>query len=351
MVLVLALLVLPLYSAASGAEKRVERKRNDLAWMQSVAGELRAAGPADASAQSLVLIVDQTARAAGLAACASRYATERHRRHPDTARVRAIRRDRGLGGRSLPAPRPHRRVRDRGSNLARRCGKRQPHHAQRRVNVPASSALPRCRRGPVAAPLAAGVPLSHHAADVPASVIALALPPHIKLGMTSGTLWSGSTDSLTVNGRPYGGLRWKLRPLQSLLGRLVFDGELLRNDGQAHGRVGFGLGNRVSARNLEINLPLAGLRGRHRPPGWSGVVHAQLQSFELAPQAAPRHRGDHRTARLAGASSRRRRDRQLCHDFPEQPGTRRETRRSDQGSRRPDAGERHCDSSARTAAT
>ncbi len=67
-VLVFALLVLPLYSAASGAEKRVERKRSDLAWMQSVAGELRAAGPADASAQSLVVIVDQTARAAGLAA-------------------------------------------------------------------------------------------------------------------------------------------------------------------------------------------------------------------------------------------------------------------------------------------
>jgi general secretion pathway protein M len=66
--LVLTLLVLPLYTAASGAEKRVERKRTDLAWMQSVAGELRAAGPADASAQSLVLIVDQTARAAGLAA-------------------------------------------------------------------------------------------------------------------------------------------------------------------------------------------------------------------------------------------------------------------------------------------
>jgi general secretion pathway protein M len=66
--LVLTLLVLPLYTAASGAEKRVERKRTDLAWMQSVAGELRAAGPADASAQSLVVIVDQTARAAGLAA-------------------------------------------------------------------------------------------------------------------------------------------------------------------------------------------------------------------------------------------------------------------------------------------
>ena len=66
--LVLGVGVLPLYSAAKSAELRVERKRNDLAWMQSVAGELRAAGPTQASGQSLVLIVDQTARAAGLAA-------------------------------------------------------------------------------------------------------------------------------------------------------------------------------------------------------------------------------------------------------------------------------------------
>jgi type II secretory pathway component PulM len=66
--LVLSLVVLPLYSAASSAEQRVARKRTDLAWMQSVAGELRAAGPAQASGQSLVLVVDQTARAAGLAA-------------------------------------------------------------------------------------------------------------------------------------------------------------------------------------------------------------------------------------------------------------------------------------------
>jgi type II secretory pathway component PulM len=66
--LFLSLIVLPLYSTAGHAEQRVERKRNDLAWMQSVAGELRAAGPAQASSQSLVLIVDQTARSAGLAA-------------------------------------------------------------------------------------------------------------------------------------------------------------------------------------------------------------------------------------------------------------------------------------------
>jgi general secretion pathway protein N len=125
-------------------------------------------------------------------------------------------------------------------------------------------------------------------ATVPASVITVVLPPTIKLGITSGTLWSGSTDSLTVNGRPYGALRWKLRPLQSFLGRLVIDGELLRNDGQARGKIGLGLGHRLFARNMEINLPLAALASGVGPPGWSGVVRAKLQSVDLAPQTAPR---------------------------------------------------------------
>src|SRR5262245_55884269 len=113
-------------------------------------------------------------------------------------------------------------------------------------------------------------------ATVPANVIRFALPPTIKLGITSGTIWHGQTDSLTVNGRPIGQLRWTLRPLQSFLGRLVLEGELIRNDGQAHGKVGFGLGNRFFARDLEINLPLAAVASGIGPPGWNGLVRAKL---------------------------------------------------------------------------
>jgi len=67
--LVFGAAVLPLYAAASRTEQRVEQKRQDLEWMRSVAGELRAAGPGGAQAaagQSLVVIVDQSARSAGL---------------------------------------------------------------------------------------------------------------------------------------------------------------------------------------------------------------------------------------------------------------------------------------------
>lgn len=67
----LILVVLPLYSAVGKTGQRVEQKQEDLAWMRSVAGELRAAGPAAvaaaaASGQSLVVLVDQSAQQTGL---------------------------------------------------------------------------------------------------------------------------------------------------------------------------------------------------------------------------------------------------------------------------------------------
>ncbi len=66
--LFVGLLVVPLYAAAGKAEERVTSKQADLAWMRSVAAEVRAAGPVQASAsgESMVVTVDQTARAAGL---------------------------------------------------------------------------------------------------------------------------------------------------------------------------------------------------------------------------------------------------------------------------------------------
>ena len=62
--------VLPLDSSVAKAQDRIARKQADLAWMQSAAPELAAAGPAAArpqSQESLLITVDRTAREAGLA--------------------------------------------------------------------------------------------------------------------------------------------------------------------------------------------------------------------------------------------------------------------------------------------
>jgi len=66
--LLVGALVIPLHAAAARSADRVARKEGDLAWMRSVSGELRAAGPAGAAAngESLLVVVDQSARQAGL---------------------------------------------------------------------------------------------------------------------------------------------------------------------------------------------------------------------------------------------------------------------------------------------
>lgn len=73
-VLFFGALVIPLHAAAGKSTDRVARKQDDLAWMRSVAPELRAAGPANGNAAaggSLVVVIDQTARAAGLGSALS----------------------------------------------------------------------------------------------------------------------------------------------------------------------------------------------------------------------------------------------------------------------------------------
>ncbi len=59
--------VLRLHGALAAAEKRLEGKRADVAYIQGVLPELRSAPPPADSSQSLVAVVDRTTRDAGLA--------------------------------------------------------------------------------------------------------------------------------------------------------------------------------------------------------------------------------------------------------------------------------------------
>ncbi len=72
-VLLWGLLINPVYSAAAAAERRVETKRDTLAFLRSAAAELAGAtnlpaGRSDLAGQSLVVVIDRSARQAGLGA-------------------------------------------------------------------------------------------------------------------------------------------------------------------------------------------------------------------------------------------------------------------------------------------
>jgi general secretion pathway protein M len=67
-VLLLLYVIIQLDSSVSSAHKRIAKKQADLAWMQTVAPELAGAGPTPGTTgESLLVIVDRSAREAGLA--------------------------------------------------------------------------------------------------------------------------------------------------------------------------------------------------------------------------------------------------------------------------------------------
>jgi general secretion pathway protein M len=69
LVLVLLAIVLPLNTQISLARKRIATKQGDLAFIQSVAPQVAAAGPGAAgaaNAESLVVLIDSSARESGL---------------------------------------------------------------------------------------------------------------------------------------------------------------------------------------------------------------------------------------------------------------------------------------------
>lgn len=71
-VIVLAGILLPLQRSLSQARERVAQQQEDLAWMRQMAPTLAAAGPGPAAAatrpgESLVVLIDRSARESGLA--------------------------------------------------------------------------------------------------------------------------------------------------------------------------------------------------------------------------------------------------------------------------------------------
>jgi len=67
-VLLLLYIIIQLDSSVSSAHKRIKKKQDDLAWIQTAAPEIAAAGPINTSGggESLLVIVDRSARESGL---------------------------------------------------------------------------------------------------------------------------------------------------------------------------------------------------------------------------------------------------------------------------------------------
>jgi hypothetical protein len=121
-------------------------------------------------------------------------------------------------------------------------------------------------------------------ATLPASVVTSRLPAQFRLDGASGTVWSGAALQASWQGTPLGALAWRAHPWSLLQGRADYSIELTRPDGFARGRVSATFdGGAVSARDVELQLPITALARNVTANAWRGdlagtVAHARLEN-------------------------------------------------------------------------
>jgi len=114
---------------------------------------------------------------------------------------------------------------------------------------------------------------------LPASLLAHWLPSSVTTGPLYGTVWNGSTDTVTVEGHALGALQWHLQALPLLTGHAAVDIDLRSATGGAHGSMNFGFGGSVAAHEFEVHWPLSALPPNLAPPRWNGELQAHIQDL------------------------------------------------------------------------
>lgn len=95
-----------------------------------------------------------------------------------------------------------------------------------------------------------------------------------------GTLWSGSCSGLSVDRMPFGDLTWDVAPLRLLSGALAAH-LVARGPVTGSADVAYGIGGRVSLRNVVTDFKLDPRQIPHLPPQLRGNVHTDLALVRL----------------------------------------------------------------------
>jgi hypothetical protein len=116
-------------------------------------------------------------------------------------------------------------------------------------------------------------------ATLPAGIVTGPLE-RLGVGTTAvgGTVWSGQAQGLSVDGTVIGDLRWSLRPLDLLRGRLAGHAQLARLDGAAETDFERSWSGRLRLESTRADLPLEALAPFRLgiPSNWRGRVSAEF---------------------------------------------------------------------------
>ncbi len=133
----------------------------------------------------------------------------------------------------------------------------------------------------------------------PARLLTSLVPSGIAtISDTSGTLWTGGAQSVSVAGFQLREVEWELHPLPLLIGRLSLALDAKWGDGYVQGNASVGLTGSVRLRAVRIAGPLDPVMQRMNLRGSGGELAVDFAALEVANQWPTRVIGTVRVGRV-----------------------------------------------------
>lgn len=148
--------------------------------------------------------------------------------------------------------------------------------------------------------LGVGAYLAITVTSFPASVaVKWFAPANVNLALVDGSIWRGTAEYGSVNGFAISDLRWRLRPLALLTGKLSASVETRFADGFANGQVSIA-GSRLEFADLVASARLEPFREMIGFGAVAGGVSLELASLELVDGVPVTAAGTLRVSELGG---------------------------------------------------
>ena len=106
-------------------------------------------------------------------------------------------------------------------------------------------------------------------------------PPAVQLSGLEGTIWSGSAAEVSASGLYLRDLKWRLRPLRLVTGKVAASFEASPSSGFLEADIAAGLGGVITLSNVNGSLPLRDFATIARVPGLAGSASVQFERLRL----------------------------------------------------------------------
>ena len=106
-------------------------------------------------------------------------------------------------------------------------------------------------------------------------------PPGAQLSGLSGSIWYGQANEASTGGFYLRNLRWRVKPLTLLTGKLGYAIEASPVSGIIAATVAIGFGNSILITDMTGSLPLQSLQGLLGIPGLRGDLSAEFDRLQL----------------------------------------------------------------------